>query len=98
MGITDTLPCGDVTGGIAMVAKGLLVEDQNGQEYLLSTGPLGNNSVHHMCLSRRLDGKWVLLDTGRSKSIRACLIAALLDFFGGICRILDHVETERKQP
>jgi hypothetical protein len=80
-----------------MVAKGLLVEDQKGQEYLLSTEPLGNNGAHHICLSRRLEGKWVLLDVGRSKSIRACLIAALLDFFGGICRILDHVDMERKQ-
>lgn len=80
-----------------MTAKGLLVEDQHGHEYLLSTESSRHNGLPQISFSRRIDGQWTVLDPRRSKTIRAGLIAALLDFFSGICRLLHQVETEHER-
>jgi hypothetical protein len=80
-----------------MVARGLLIEDQHGHEYLLSTESSTHNSPPHISLSRRVDGRWAVLDTKRSNTMRAGFIAALLDFFSGICRLLHRVDTEQER-
>jgi hypothetical protein len=71
-----------------MIAKGLLFEDQQGHEYLLSMESSRHNGLPQISFSRRIGGQWTVLDTKRSKTIRAGLMAAFLDFFSGICALV----------
>ncbi|TAJ07310.1 MAG: hypothetical protein EPO61_15235 [Nitrospirae bacterium] len=73
-----------------MLAKGLLVEDRNGQEYLLSVNEQGQSGPPDVRISRRIAGQWVLMEVTEPpvSSVREGVIGALLDFFTGICRIL----------
>lgn len=73
-----------------MLAKGLLVEDRDGQEYLLSVNEQGQGGPHDVRISRRVAGQWVLMEVTEPpvSSVREGVIGALLDFFTGICRIL----------
>lgn len=75
-----------------MITKGLLVEDRNGQEYLLTTEALPDWERQRLSVCRRVDGRWIPMATRQSQIVRAGLIAALLDFFSGICRILHHTD------
>jgi hypothetical protein len=81
-----------------MVTKGLLVEDRNGQEYLLTTEALPDWERQRLSVCRRVDGRWIPVATRQSQIIRAGLIAALLDFFSGICRILHHTDATDHAP
>lgn len=73
-----------------MLAKGLLVEDRDGQEYLLSVNEQGQGGSHDVRISRRVAGRWVLMEVTEPpvSSVREGVIGALLDFFTGICRLL----------
>jgi hypothetical protein len=75
-----------------MVTKGLLVEDRNGQEYLLTTEAFPDWERQRLSVCSRVDGRWMPMATRQSQIIRAGLIAALLDFFSGICRILHQTD------
>lgn len=75
-----------------MVTKGLLVQDRDGQEYLLATESFPDWERQRLSICRRVNGQWIPVASGQSHSIRAALMAALLDFFGGLCRILHHTD------
>jgi len=81
-----------------MLAKGLLVEDQNGQEYLLSVNEQGQGGSHDVRISRRVAGQWVLMGVTEPpvSSVREGVIGALLDFFTGICRVLNQSDSRRQ--
>lgn len=81
-----------------MLAKGLLVEDQNGQEYLLSVNELGQSGPHDVRISRRVAGQWVLVEVTEPpvSSVREGVMGALLDFFTGICRILNQSDPRHR--
>ncbi|MFM8552813.1 MAG: hypothetical protein ACKOCD_10995 [Nitrospiraceae bacterium] len=81
-----------------MLAKGLLVEDRHGQEYLLSIDEQGQGGPHDVRISRRVAGQWVVIGAmdRPAASVREGVIGALLDFFTGICRILS--QNDNRQP
>jgi hypothetical protein len=81
-----------------MLAKGLLVEDRDGQEYLLSVNEQGQGGPHDVRISRRVAGQWVLIEVTEPpvSSVREGVIGALLDFFTGICRILYQSDSRQR--
>lgn len=71
-----------------MKAKGLLVEDESGQEYLLSIDAPAQGEPYQVFLRRKFEHSWIPLNDGCFGIIHDSLMGALLDFFGGICRVL----------
>lgn len=72
-----------------MIARGLLVRNEQGHEFLLTTGssPLQDN--HELVVTQKVRNQWVLVEGIEAAEIREHLMGALLEFFAGLCRALN---------
>ena len=73
-----------------MLPKGLLVVDPQGKEFLLvpeeGVEPVGYTlSVHQLH-----EDQWIRLEHHSSRILLESMLGALLEFFGNLCRILNH--------
>lgn len=72
-----------------MIAKGLLVRNEQGHEFLLTTGSSLLQGSHELVVTRKVRNQWVLVEGTEAPEIREHLMGALLEFFAGLCRTLN---------
>ncbi len=77
-----------------MTTQGLLVENQNGQEFLLTTESRQGLKTHRLIVLQRINGEWQQLTGIQEVACRESLIAAFVDFFVDICRVLHSSNSE----
>lgn len=73
-----------------MRPKGLLVVDPHGQEFLLVPEDGVEAGGYTLSVLQRDEDQWVRLRPASSRKLRESLLGALLEFFGNLCRILNH--------
>jgi len=78
-----------------MTTPGLLVEDYNGQDYLLTTESRAGVNTHRLAVLQRVNGQWKHLNGIQESACRELLIGALVDFFVDICRVLNASGSDR---
>lgn len=73
-----------------MRPKGLLVVNTHGQEFLLVPEEGVEPGGYTLSVLQRYQDQWVRLRPASSRKLRESLLGALLEFFGNLCRILNH--------
>ena len=73
-----------------MLPKGLLVVDPHGQEFLLVPEEGAEATSYVLSVLQRHEGQWVRLQPASTRKLRESMLGALLEFFGNLCRILNH--------
>lgn len=73
-----------------MIPKGLLVVDPHGQEFLLVPEEGIEAAGYTLSVLQRHEHQWVRLQPVSSRKLRESMLGALLEFFGNLCRILNH--------
>lgn len=72
-----------------MNARGLLVEDRNGQDFLLTTESRVGMKTHRLVVLQRINGQWQQVKGTEALACREVLIGAFVDFFVDFCRLLN---------
>ena len=72
-----------------MNARGLLVENHNGLDFLLTTEFRAGMKTHRLVVLQRINGKWERVNGTEGSALRESLIGALVDFIVDICRVLN---------
>lgn len=80
-----------------MLPKGLLVVDPHGQEFLLVPEEAVVAAGHTLSVLQRYEDQWVRLEPQSSRILRESMLGALLEFFGNLCRILNHSGDRARQ-
>ncbi|CUS35268.1 hypothetical protein [Candidatus Nitrospira nitrificans] len=78
-----------------MHVRGLLVEDHNGQDFLLSTESRTGMRRHQLVALQRINGQWKPVKGPEESACRELLIGAFVDFFVDICRVLNSSGADR---
>ncbi len=78
-----------------MTTPGLLVEDYNGQDYLLTTESRTGVNTYRLVVLQRVNGQWKHLNGLQESACRELLIGAFVDFFVDICRVLNASGSDR---
>jgi hypothetical protein len=78
-----------------MTTPGLLIEDYNGQDYLLTTESRAGVNTHRLAVLQRVNGQWKHLNGIQESACRELLIGAFVDFFVDICRVLNSSGSDR---
>ena len=73
-----------------MLPKGLLVVDPHGKEFLLVPEEGVQTAGYTLSVLQRHRDQWVRLQPASSRKLRETMLGALLEFFGSLCRILNH--------
>ena len=76
-----------------MTTQGLFI-NQNGQDFLLTTEFHHEMKTHRLIVLQRVKGEWQQLTGIQEKACRESLIAAFVDFFVDICRVLNSTGWE----
>jgi hypothetical protein len=72
-----------------MSTKGLLVENHNGQDFLLTIESCIEMNTHRLIVLKRSNGKWQPLTGTEEQVCRESLMGAFVDCFVDICRGLN---------
>lgn len=78
-----------------MHVRGLLVEDHNGQDFLLSTESRVRMRRHQLVALQRINGQWKQVKGPEELACRELLIGAFVDFLVDICRVLNSSDSDR---
>ncbi len=78
-----------------MHARGLLVEDHNGQDFLLTTESRVGVKTHRLVVMQRINGQWQRVKGTEELACRELLIGAFVDFFVDFCRVLNSSDLDR---
>ncbi len=78
-----------------MTTPGLLIEDYNGQDYLLTTESRPGVNTRRLAVLQRVNGQWKHLNGIQESACRELLIGAFVDFFVDICRVLNASGSDR---
>jgi hypothetical protein len=81
-----------------MNARGLLVEDHNGQDFLLTTESGVGMKAQQLAVLQRIDGQWQPVKGTEEVACRESLIGAFVDFFVDFCRVLNSSGPDRVPP
>lgn len=76
-----------------MTTQGLFI-NQNGQDFLLTTESRQGMKTHRLIVLQRIKGEWQQLTGIQEQACRESLIAAFVDFFVDICRVLNSTNSE----
>ena len=80
-----------------MTTHGLLVEDHQGQDFLLTTEPCPQTKTHRLVLLQRIDDTWQPLTGILAQTCRESVIGAFVDFFVDIGRVLNSTGSESER-
>lgn len=80
-----------------MTTRGLFI-NQNGQDFLLTAESRQGLKAHRMIVLQRVNGEWQHLTEIQEEACRESLIAAFVDFFVDICRVLNSTNSELGTP
>ncbi|MDH5740662.1 MAG: hypothetical protein OEY77_10100 [Nitrospira sp.] len=80
-----------------MTTQGLFI-NQNGQDFLLTTESRRGLKSHRLIVLQRINGEWQRLTGIQEEACRESLIAAFVDFFVDICRVLNSTNSEFVAP
>ena len=78
-----------------MHARGLLVEDHNGQDFLLTSESHVGMKTHRLVVMQRINGQWQRVKGIEEVACRELLIGAFVDFFVDFCRVLNSSGLDR---
>jgi len=81
-----------------MTTQGLLVENQNGRDFPLTTESRQGLKTHRSIVLQRINGEWQQVTGMKEGACRESLIAAFVDFFVDICRVLNSTNSELVTP
>lgn len=73
-----------------MLPKGLLIVDPYGQEFLLVPEEGVETAGYALSVLQLHEDQWVRLQPQSSQLLRESMLGALLEFFGNLCRVLNH--------
>lgn len=73
-----------------MLPKGLLVVGPHGQKFLLVPEEGVEAAGYTLSVLQLHENQWVRLRPASSRRLRESMLGALLEFFGNLCRILNH--------
>lgn len=73
-----------------MLPKGLLVVDPHGQNFLLVPEEGVEPAGYTLSVLQLHEDQWVRLEPQSSRILRESMLGVLLEFFGNLCRILNH--------
>lgn len=73
-----------------MIPKGLLVVNTHGQEFLLVPEEGAEAASYALSVRQRHEDQWVRLQPASSRKLAESMLGALLEFFGSLCRTLNH--------
>jgi hypothetical protein len=73
-----------------MLPKGLLVVGPHGQEFLLVPEEGVEAAGYTLSVLQLHENQWVRLQPASSRKLRESMLGALLEFFGNLCRVLNH--------
>lgn len=77
-----------------MTTHGLLVENHQGQNFLLTTESCPKTKTHRLVVLQRIDDTWEPVTGMQAQTCRESVIGAFVDFFVGICRVLNSTGSE----
>jgi hypothetical protein len=77
-----------------MSTQGLLVENHNGQDFLLTTESRMGMKTHRLVVLQRINGKWQQLNGTVERECRESLMGEFVDLFVDICRVLNSPSPE----
>ena len=77
-----------------MTTHGLLVEDHQGQDFLLTTESCPKTKTHRLVVLQRIDDTWEPVTGRQAHTCRESVIGAFVDFFVDICRVLNSSGSE----
>ncbi len=77
-----------------MTTHGLLVENHQGQKFLLTTEPCPKTKTHRLVVLRRIDDTWESMTGSQAQAYRESIIGSFVDFFVDICRVLNSTGSE----
>jgi hypothetical protein len=72
-----------------MSTNGLLVENHNGQDFLLTTESCMGIEAPRLVVLQRINGEWQPLNGTAEQACRESLMGAFVDFFVDICRVVN---------
>lgn len=72
-----------------MTTHGLLIEDHQGQHFLLTTKPCTQTKTHRLVVLQRIDDRWVPVRGRITETCRELIIDAVMDFFLDIHKVLN---------
>jgi len=73
-----------------MLLKGLLVVGPHNQQFLLVPEEGVEAAGYTLSVLQLHQDQWVRLQPASSRKLRENMLGALLEFFGNLCRILNH--------
>lgn len=77
-----------------MTTHGLLVENHQGQKFLLTTEPCPKTKTHRLVVLQRIGETWEPMTGPQAQAYRESIIGAFVDFFVDICRVLNSSGSE----
>lgn len=77
-----------------MTTHGLLVENHQGQKFLLTTEPCPKTKTHRLVVLRGIDDTWEPMTGPQAQAYRESIIGSFVDFFVDICRVLNSTGSE----
>lgn len=77
-----------------MTTHGLLVENHQGQNFLLTTESCPKTKTHRLVVLQRIHDTWEPVTGRQAQTCRESVIGAFVDFFVDICRVLNSTGTE----
>ncbi len=77
-----------------MMTQGLLVEGDNGEDFLLTTEPHVERRTQRLVVLQKINGTWQRIEGAQASTCREALIGAFVDFFVDLCRVLNSSERE----
>ncbi len=80
-----------------MLPKGLLIVDPHGQNFLLAPEEGVDSAGYTLSVLRLQNDEWIRLQPQSSRLLRESMLGALLEFFGNLCRVLDHSSDPTRQ-
>jgi hypothetical protein len=73
-----------------MIPESLLVVDPHGQNFLLVPEEGVEAAGYTLSVLQLHEDQWVRVEPQSSRILRESMLGALLEFFGNLCRILNH--------
>jgi hypothetical protein len=77
-----------------MTTHRLLVEDHQGQNFLLTTESCPKTKTNRLVVLQRIDDTWQPLTGIQAQTCRESVIGAFVDFVVDICRVLNSTGSE----
>jgi len=80
-----------------MTTHGLLVENHQGQNFLLTTESCPKTKTHRLVVLQHIGERWEPVTGIQAQGCRESVIGAFVDFFVDMCRVLNSTGSESER-